>query len=287
MAEIVFAAGAPHAPAIVGLIDRAPEDAQKVVKNTYAAISRGLRDARPDVLIVFANDHLANSRISAYPDFLIGMAENHTGPHEWFQEWIGCRNYEAKGNPEVAKLLFRGMTQRGIRMNAKEENLKFDDNISVPVVLTDLDRTDITLVPVLQNCTVPPFPDPQRCYDVGKALADFIKNDLPADMRVGLFGSGGLSHEPGGARYFKIDEEFDQTFLSLCAKGDHKALLREITLERLEEAGMGGTAEVLSWFPVMAAIGELPGDSFGYTGWTSFRCGVGGVVWDLNANNRR
>ncbi len=287
MAEIVFAAGAPHAPAIVGLIDRAPEDAQKVVKNTYAAISKGLRDARPDVVIMFANDHLANSRISAYPDFLIGMADKHTGPHEWFQEWIGCREYEAKGNPEVAKALFRGMTQRGIRMNANEENLKFDDNISVPVVLTDLDKTNITLVPVLQNCTVPPFPDPQRCYDVGKALADFIKKDLPADMRVALFGSGGLSHEPGGARYFKIDEEFDQKFLSLCAKGDHKALLREITLERLEEAGMGGTAEVLSWFPVMAAIGELPGDSFGYTGWTSFRCGVGGVVWDLNANNKR
>ena len=287
MAEIVFAAGAPHAPAIVGLIDRAPEEAQKVVKNTYAAVTKGLKETRPDVLIMFANDHLANSRISAYPDFLIGMAETHSGPHEWFQEWIGCRNYATKGNPEVAKALFRGMTKRGIRMNAKDENLKFDDNISVPVVMTDLDKTDITLVPVLQNCTVPPFPDPKRCFEVGEALADFIENDLPSDMRVGLFGSGGLSHEPGGARYFKIDEEFDQKFLNLCAKGDHKALLREITVERLEEAGIGGTAEVLSWFPVMAAIGELPGESFGYTGWTSFRCGIGGVVWDLNANNKR
>ena len=44
-------------------------------------------------------------------------------------------------------------------------------------------------------------------------LADFIRNDLPADMRVALIGSGGLSHEPGGARYYFIDEEFDRWFL--------------------------------------------------------------------------
>jgi len=144
------------------------------------------------------------------------------------------------------------------------------------------DKTDITLVPVLQNCTVPPFPNAERCFEIGHALRDFIQNDLPADMRVGLFGSGGLSHEPGGVKYYKIDEDFDRRFLELCAGGDHKALLKEITVDRMEEAGTGGTAEVLSWFPVMAAIGERPGRSFGYTGWPSFRCGVGGVIWDLS-----
>ncbi len=280
MAQIVFAAGAPHAPAIVGLYERAPAESQKVVKDTYAAITRELKEARPDVLIVFANDHLANSRITEYPDFIIGTAPMHSGPHEWFQEWIGCRNYSSKGNPEVAKALFQGMTRRGIRMTTRDK-LNYDDNISVPVVLTDLDHSDITLVPVLQNCTVPPYPDTQRCYAVGKALRDFIEQDLPAGMRVALFGSGGLSHEPGGVKYYKIDEDFDRTFLDLCVKGDHGALLREITVERMEAAGTGGTAELLSWFPVMAAIGERPGRSFGYTGWPSFRCGVGGVIWDL------
>jgi aromatic ring-opening dioxygenase catalytic subunit (LigB family) len=284
LGQIVFAAGAPHAPAIVGLFDRAPDESKKVVRDTYAAITQELTASRPDVLIVFANDHLANSRISSYPDFLIGTAPQHAGPHEWFQEWIGCRNYTAKGNPEVAKALFQGMTRRGIRMSVRDENLKFDDNISVPVVMTDLDRTEITLVPVLQNCTVPPYPSPDRCFEIGKALRDFIEKDLPKDMRVALFGSGGLSHEPGGVKYYKIDEEFDRTFLDLCVKGNHDALLREITVDRMEAAGVGGTAELLSWFPVMAAIGERPGRSFGYTGWPSFRCGVGGVIWDIAAN---
>ena len=283
MARIVFAAGAPHAPAMIGLFDKAPDESKKVVTDTYDAIGRELRASRPDVVIVFANDHITNSRITFYPDFLIGSAPQHSGPHEWFQEWIGCRDYTARGNPEVAKSLFAGMSRRGVRMAVREDNLNFDDNISVPVTMTDLDKTDITLVPVLQNCTVPPFPDAKRCFEVGHALRDFIAKDLPADMRVALFGSGGLSHEPGGVKYYKIDEEFDRHFLELCAGGDHQALLRDITLDRMEAAGAGGTAEVLSWFPVMAAIGECKGRSFGYTGWPSFRCGVGGVIWDLNS----
>ena len=57
---------------------------------------------------------------------------------------------------------------------------------------------------------MPPIPDQRRCYEVGQALGDIIRNDLPSGMRVGLFGSGGLSHEPGGKRYFYIDEAFDR-----------------------------------------------------------------------------
>ena len=284
MAEIVFAAGVPHAPAIVGLFDRAPDDAKGVIRRTFQALEREMKDAKPDVLLVFANDHITNSRIRAYPDFLIGASAEHRGPHEWFKPWIGCRDYSLKGNPEAAKALFRGMTRRGVRMNIQDAPLNFDDNLSVPAVMTDLDHSDITVVPVLQNCTVPPFPGPERCFEIGRALASFIGNDLPAGMRVGLLGSGGLSHEPGGARYYKIDEEFDRAFLDVCARGDHGELLREMTIERMEAAGAGGTSELLCWYIVMAAIGERPGKSLGYTGWTSFRCGIGGVIWDIKAN---
>ncbi len=281
MAEIVFAAGVPHAPAVVGLFDKAPDEARAVVSRTFDSVGRALRAARPDVLIVFANDHLTNSRITAYPDFIIGMAPEHRGPHEWFKEWIGCRDWAVPGEPEVARALFAGLTRRGVRMNAESGPLKFDDNLSVPTVMTDLDRTGIRVVPVLQNCTVPPFPDGPRCYAIGQAVGEVIRQDLPAGLRVALLGSGGLSHEPGGARYYKIDEEFDRQFLALAQRPDHATLLREMTVARMEEAGLGGTAECLSWFIVLGAIGERPGESFGYTGWPSFRCGIGGVLWNL------
>ncbi len=281
MAKIVFAAGAPHAPGLVGLFDRAPAGVQDVVRDTYQKLGERLRAARPDVTIVFANDHLANSRIRAYPDFLIGMAEEHSGPYEWFKPWIGCRDYVVKGSPQVAEAIFRGMTRRGLRMHAQRENLRFDDNISVPVVMTDYDETGAALVPVLQNCTVPPIPDQHHCYRVGQALGDIIANELPADMRVALIGSGGLSHEPGGARYYFIDEEFDRWFLELVSSGDHERLLRELTLERMEQSGAGGTAELLAWVVVMGATGPLRGTDLGYAIHADFKCGIGAVIWNV------
>lgn len=287
MAEIVFAAGAPHAPGLIGLLDAAPTDVQDVVVETYRRLRQEIAAAKPDVLIVFANDHLANSRVRAYPDFLIGMAPEHRGPYEWFKPWIACDDYTVKGSPDVAGALLRGMTKRGIRMFGEPANLKFDDNFSVPMLLTEMEGTGIAVVPVLQNCTVPPIPDQHRCYQVGEALADFISEDLPADMRVALLGSGGLSHEPGGARYYFIDEEFDRWFLDLVASGDHEKLLRELTMERMEAAGSGGTAELLAWVVVLGAIGPRPGESLGYTVHREFKAGVGAVLWDMDANKAK
>lgn len=281
MAEIVFAAAAPHAPGLAGLLDAAPADVQDVVRTMYAQIREQLLAARPDVLIVFANDHLANSRVRTYPDYLIGMAEVHQGPYEWFKEWIGCRDYQVKGHPGVAEALMRGLNRRGHRMHAERDNLRFDDNISIPTTMLDLDHTGIALVPILQNCTVPPFPDQHATYALGQSLADVIARDLPQGLRVALLGSGGLSHEPGGARYYFIDREFDLWFLELMASGDHARMLRDLTIDRMEGAGAGGTTELLAWVPVLGAIGPRPGTVSDYAVHYDFKCGIGGVVWDL------
>lgn len=281
MGEIVFAAGVPHAPALVGLFDRAPEAARRVVTESFGAVAQGLRAARAEVLIVVANDHITNSRITALPDFILGMAAEHRGPFEWFKPWIGCRDWRVPGNPAVAEALCRAMGRRGVRLFARRDALKFDDNLSVPVVLAGLDEIGITVVPLLQNCTAPPYPDQQRCYAIGRALGDLVDRDLPAGLRVALLASGGLSHEPGGAGYYRIDEAFDRRFLELCATGDHDRLLAEITVERMEAAGSGGTSELLAWFVVLGAIGRRRGRSFGYTALKDFRCGVGAVQWDL------
>ncbi|MCG3189149.1 MAG: 2,3-dihydroxyphenylpropionate/2,3-dihydroxicinnamic acid 1,2-dioxygenase [Burkholderiaceae bacterium] len=281
MAEIVFAAGVPHAPGLIGLLDAAPADIQSVIHRMYADLRTALLAARPDVLIIFGNDHLANSRPRAYPDFLIGMAPVHSGPYEWYREWLGCRNYQVKGNPAVAEALFRGFNRRGHRMHAQRENLRFDDNVSIPSLHLRLDETDITVVPVLQNCTVPPLPQTDQCYAIGQSLADVIANDMPAGLRVALLGSGGLSHEPGGARYWYIDKDFDLWFMELMASGDHAKMLADLTVARMEQSGSGGTLEVMAWVIVAGAIGPRYGTQSDYALHTNFKCGIGAVLWDL------
>jgi len=163
----------------------------------------------------------------------------------------------------------------------ESDKLEFDDNISVPVTLTGFKSMGIALVPLIQNCTVPPVPDQRRCYAFGQQLARVIRNELPTDLRIGLFGSGGLSHEPGGPRYLEIDDEFDRWYLDLLVEGNHERVLREVTLERMEQAGAGGTAELLAWTVVMGAIGEKPCEALCYEAVPDWRCGVGAVNWSV------
>ena len=281
MADIVLAVAASHAPGLAGLYDGAPETTKADVDKMYGALAAEIAAAELDVLIVIANDHLANSKVLEYPDFLVGMADRHEGPYEWFKDWLNCRDYSLPGRADVATALVSGMARRGVKFFGRRQNLRYDDNLSIPTVLCDLDVHQVPVVPILQNCTVPPIPDQIECHRVGRALGELIAEDLPDGMRVGLFGSGGLSHEPGGKRYFYIDEEFDDWFLGLLEAGDHAAMLEQVTPERMEQSGEGGTAELFAWFVVLGAIGERNCTRLGYTAYDNFKCGVGAVRWDL------
>ena len=84
------------------------------------------------------------------------------------------------------------------------------------------------------NCTVPPIP--RRSAPIRWADPARRGRAYPGSERIAVVATGGLSHEPGGPRYFWVDEEFDRWFLDLLKKGDHETLLRECTLERMEAA---------------------------------------------------
>jgi aromatic ring-opening dioxygenase catalytic subunit (LigB family) len=155
--------------------------------------------------------------------------------------------------------------------------MQFDDGISVPTHYLNPDA-QFRLVPVTMNCTVPPIPTPERAYQVGSCLRDILAA-YPGDERIAVIATGGLSHEPGGPRYFWVDEAFDRWFLDLLKRGDHAALLRECTLERMEAAGSGGTAELLAWVLVLAFT-RGPADVLAYMPAVAWRSGTGMVVWN-------
>ena len=68
-------------------------------------------------------------------------------------------------------------------------------------------------------------------------------------------------------------------FLDLLKLGDHARLLRECTLERMEDAGSGGTAELLAWIAVLAFT-TGPADVLAYMPAIAWRSGTGMVVWN-------
>lgn len=66
-----------------------------------------------------------------------------------------------------------------------------------------------------------------------------ITEVLPDDLRVGVIAGGHMSTEIGGPRASQasIDREFDAQVTDLTARGDVETLLREMTWERLLQAG--------------------------------------------------
>jgi protocatechuate 4,5-dioxygenase beta chain len=276
MARIVAAMAMTHSPGLTGWFDRAPKSQQTQALQAMTEMRERLAAARPDVIVAFSNDHLLNWPINNTPEYTVGIDEEHVGPADWYDEWLALDKYKIPGHPALARYIVNEGARRRLAFSYLR-GMQFDDGISVPMHYLN-PSSSIPLVPVTMNCTIPPIPTPERAYQVGTTLREML-TAYPGDARIAVLGTGGLSHEPGGPRYFWVDEEFDLWFLDLLKKGDHAALLRECTLERMEAAGSGGTAELLAWILVMAFT-RGPAEVLAYMPAIAWRSGTGMVIWN-------
>ncbi|MGH7315208.1 MAG: hypothetical protein ACREJS_03005 [Candidatus Rokuibacteriota bacterium] len=275
MARIVAAMATTHSPGLTGWFDRAPEDQRLEARRALDEMRERLQAARPDVVVLFSNDHLLNWPINNTPEYTVGIGPEHVGPADWYDEWLALEKYRIPGHPALARYLVNEGARRRLALSYLRD-MQFDDGVSVPMHYLN-PKGEIALLPVTMNCTVPPIPTPARAYEVGTAFRAMLR-DYPGAERVAVVATGGLSHEPGGPRYFWVDEEFDRWFLALLKQGDHAALLRECTLERMEAAGSGGTAELLAWILALAFTSG-PADVLAYMPAVAWRSGTGMVVW--------
>ena len=277
MATIVAAMAMTHSPGLTGSFDRAPMQQQLLAKKATDEMRWRLEAAKPDVILAFSNDHLLNWPINNIPEFTVGIGDEHVGPADWYDEWLGMTDkYRIPGNAKLAKYIVNEGARRRIAFSYLRD-MQFDDGFSVPMHYLN-PYNAIPLVPISMNCTVPPIPLPERAYQVGATLCEMVKA-YPGAERVAVLGTGGLSHEPGGPRYFWVDEEFDLWFLELLTRGDHAALLRECTLDKMEAAGSGGTAELLAWIMTLAFT-RGPAEVLAYMPAVAWRSGTGMVLWN-------
>lgn len=99
----------------------------------------------------------------------------------------------------------------------------------------------LPIVPIFINTYYAPNPiSPRRCVALGRALHRAIA-DFPANSRVGVFASGGLSH-------FIVDEELDRSVLSALRANDLDFLGR-LEPRRLQ----AGSSEIRGWVCATAA----------------------------------
>ena len=103
----------------------------------------------------------------------------------------------------------------------------------------------VPIVPICINTYYPPNqPTPRRCYKLGQAIRAAVES-YPSDQRVGIVGSGGLSH-------FVVDEALDRDFIDMLRNKD-AAGIQAFPREKLNS----GSSEIRNWIAVAGAVEHL------------------------------
>ena len=109
------------------------------------------------------------------------------------------------------------------------------------------------IIPVFVNVVVYPVPTGHRCYMLGKAIRKAVES-FDEDLRVVIFGTGGMSHQLQGPRAGLINRQFDTHFLDGLTK-DPQGLSQISHLEYLRETGSEGI-EMVMWLIMRGALDD-------------------------------
>jgi aromatic ring-opening dioxygenase catalytic subunit (LigB family) len=109
------------------------------------------------------------------------------------------------------------------------------------------------VIPIIVNVLHFPIPTPMRCFQFGQAIRRAVSS-YEDDLKVVVFGTGGLSHQLTGERFGHINPVWDAEFLDRLEKDPLSlaALRHQDYIER------GGTesVEVILWLCMRGALSE-------------------------------
>ncbi|MCH6544685.1 MAG: 2,3-dihydroxybiphenyl 1,2-dioxygenase [Deltaproteobacteria bacterium] len=237
MAKLVEIIGITHNPFLPRLI-KAPNPDPVIVKTAkdYDWLRQKMAQARPDVLIVVASDHLNQWFMDNMPAFLVGKAPSTEGPAPVEIRAFGLAPYRAKIDTDMAKGIIREGSRLGVDFAFSDECF-IDHAFTVPLNFVRPEM-DLPIVPIWTNVMAQPLPTSQRFYDVGRRIREAVEA-LPDGTRVGVLSSGHLAVEIGGPKTsdYSSDTEFDRRMMDLISAGDAQTVIQEATYKRLIKAG--------------------------------------------------
>ena len=260
MAEIVAAALTSHAPLITGKPEIAKPEQRERFYAGYREIHRRLVATRPDLIMMFVNDHLQNFPYSNMPAFCVGLVDAYDAPSPGGARLMRLPPRRVPGAPEWGMALLEAGLAAGFDF-AYSYEIESWDEISVPLHFL-LPDADVPIAPIYTNCGAPPLPPPRRCHALGGFVADFVRS-RPAGERVAVLATGGLSHWVGTPENGRINEEWDHWALDHIALADVDALVRLTSAEIERDAGNGGQ-EIRNWIALLGAVPGWKGEVLAY-----------------------
>ncbi|MGD0967466.1 MAG: class III extradiol dioxygenase subunit beta [Candidatus Aquilonibacter sp.] len=253
MARIVAGVATSHIPAIGAALDngRSSEPYWKPVFAGYEFSKQWIADLAPDVIIEVYNDHASAFSLDIIPTFAIGCAPEFPIADEG---WGPRKVPPVVGHPELAWHIAQSTILDEFDMTIVN-NMEVDHGLTVPLSLMfgQPERWPVPVIPVAVNVVQYPPPTGHRCYNLGKAIRKAVES-YPEDLRVVVFGTGGMSHQLQGPRAGLINAEFDNAFLDELIADPARAAQRP-HIEYVREAG-SEAIELVMWLIMRGALDD-------------------------------
>jgi hypothetical protein len=259
MAEIVAAALTSHAPLITGKPDIARPEQRERLHAGFREVGRRLAAARPDLLVMFVNDHLQNFPYSNLPAFCVGLADRYDAPSPGGARIMGLPPRKLPGSPGWSMALLEQGLEAGFDF-AYSYEIETWDELAVP--LHFFPNGGVPVAPIYTNCVAPPLPTSRRCHALGGFVREFI-HSRPATERIAVLGTGGLSHWVGTPETGRINPDWDHQVLDHVARADVAALVR-LTPDEIERDGGNGGQEIRNWIACLATVPGWKGELLAY-----------------------
>jgi protocatechuate 4,5-dioxygenase, beta chain len=217
MAKIIGGVATTHVPSIgKAIAEKKQNDPYwKPFFKGFDFVHYWLAREKPDVAVVFYNDHGLNFFLDKLPTFAVGAAAD----------------------------------EFDITMC---QDMLVDHAVTIPMTLMwPGQKWSIKIVPVSINTVQHPLPSLKRCLDLGRSIGRAVES-YKEDLRVMIVGTGGLSHQLDGKRAGFINKEFDQLCMDKLVD-EPETLARYSIHDWVEEAGAQGV-EFLNWMAMRGAL---------------------------------
>lgn len=253
MARITAGVATSHIPALGAASDlgKTGEDYWKPAFAGYEWTKKWEAEQKPDVVILVYNDHASAFDMKIIPTFAIGCAEEFQPADEG---WGPRKVPTVIGHPDLAWHIAQSLILDEFDMTIINE-MDVDHGLTVPLTMMfgTPDAWPCRVIPLAVNVVTYPPPTGNRCWALGEAIARAVES-FDEDLKVQVWGTGGMSHQLQGPRAGLINAEWDNRFLDRL-EGDTEELRHIPHIEYLRETGSEGI-EMVMWLIMRGSLGK-------------------------------
>jgi protocatechuate 4,5-dioxygenase, beta chain len=255
MATIVGGIGTTHVPSIGKAIAEGKQDDPywKPFFRGFDYVHYWLARTKPDIAVVFYNDHGLNFFLDKLPTFAIGAGAEYRSADEG---WGIPVSRPIGGDPDLSWHLINSLIADEFDVTMCQEML-IDHAVTIPLALmwpgaaSSRKPWPVKIVPIEINTVQHPLPSLGRCLKLGRSIGKALES-YRQELRVVIVGTGGLSHQLDGARAGFVNKDFDALCLDKII-AEPETLTRYSIHELVELSGSQGV-EFLNWMAMRGAL---------------------------------